>query len=134
MSGFGHWGIGMQGRDFASVALMIAGLMVLGGCTTTQTKRVWTPVQYASYIEAMRGSPALRRSELDKCQAQIRAIHGRRAELGKILNMPPNRDPVPLFCQRIVGALVSGRLNYSDYQNSKRSVTTPKVIRVIQGR
>lgn len=124
----------MQRRQFASAAAMVAGLVLLSGCTTTQTKRIWTPVQYASYIEAMKGSPALRRTELQRCNAEIRATPGRRAELGVVLNLPSNRDSVPVFCQRIVTALVSGRLNYTDYQNSRRSVVTPKVIRVIQGR
>lgn len=126
----------MQKHRVTSAAAMVVGLMLLSGCTSTQqrTGRSLTPLQYASVIEAMKGSPALRRSEIQRCSAGTRSSPHQRDQLRLLLNVSPNRDPTPLFCQRLIGALTSGRLNYADYRNSMRSEITPKLIRVIQGR
>lgn len=127
----------MQGRHLASAAAVAASMVLLSGCTTAQKGpgRNMTPVQYAASTEALKGSPALRRATLQECAVIARRSGARNiSAMAVLMNLPPNRDPIPLYCQRMVAALTSGRITYADYQAIRTMQATPKLIRVIQGR
>jgi hypothetical protein len=123
----------MQRRQFA----LFVGLALFSGCTSAQqgSGRNLTPVQYAASTEALKGSPALRRAALQECATIARRSGARNiSAMGVLMNLPPNRDPIPLYCQRMVAALTSGRITYADFQAIRTMQATPKLVRVIQGR
>lgn len=127
----------MQGRRFALAATMVAGLVLLGGCTSTQriTPQNINPVQYASAAEALKGSPALRRAEIQSCVTKARRYGPRQAESVRlVMNLSAGRDVEATFCQRAVASVVSGRLSYADYKALQANQITPKFIRIMQGR
>jgi hypothetical protein len=137
MRGFGNRDMHMQGRKIASAAATVAGLVMLGGCTSPQriTPQNINPVQYASASEALKGSPALRRAELQNCVAKARRFGPREIESVRlVMNLPTRQDVPTTYCQRAIAAVASGRLTYADYQAVRANQITPKLIRVIQGR
>ena len=112
-------------RLAASVSLML-GLLALGGCIS-ETK-------YAAISEAYKGSPALRREELRRCNLQARAAPIQRAKLAVVMNLPPRSDPVPVLCRRMIESVASGKLSYEDYRTIRAGQITPKLVRILQGR
>ena len=127
----------MQERCLAAPISMVAALLLLAGCTTSQriTARNITPVQYASVTEALKGSPALRRNELRTCVAKTRrAAAAQHAAMAALMNLSPRQDPATVYCQRAMQAFVSGRISYADFQQLRDNQISPKFIRIIQGR
>jgi len=114
-----------KSRSIATV-LAATGILCLAGCVSA--------TQYATMAEALNGSPALRRDAVDQCVRSHRSTAQHKDFLRKLMNLKPGSPVVRISCERAVKAVASGRLTYADYQNNLRGQTSPKVVRVLQGR
>ncbi|WP_148640198.1 hypothetical protein [Aureimonas sp. AU20] len=121
----------MPERHTAILASIAFGLLLVGGCTST---RPISPTNYAAYAEGLKGSPALRQDEIQKCASNLRVNPQKRETLRKLMNLAPGRDPLPLACRRVTDAIASGRLTYRDMEQVRTGQATPKTIRILQAR
>lgn len=122
----------MHRYHFAISASFAIGLLFVGGCTTT--KPPINATTYAAYAEGLKGSPAFRQAEISKCIGEVSNDPRRREVLRKIANVAPGTDPRPIVCQRLTGAMASGRLTYAEMQTFTAGQATPKIVRIMQGR
>lgn len=98
-------------------------LLTLAGCATVSTE---------AEVEALRGSPALQRDAHAVCLAEFRDPKTRN-ELARLMNVRIESAP-RIGCNRLVGAMVSGRLTPADIDAMKAGRIDAKLVRVLQGR
>lgn len=106
---------------------MVAAASV-SGCQTT----VVSETNYAAYREALVGSPALYRANVSKCAATLRQ-HPNLAELALVANVSAEKYP-ETACERLTKAQRDGRLTYEHHVLATKGMSSPEIVRIIQGR
>lgn len=88
----------------------------------------------AAMIEAVRGSPQLRRAATAECvRDTARDPLAARRNIAMIINTSVAKAP-QVFCERLMMGLASGKLTVADVDSVDRGEITPNTIRVLQGR
>ncbi len=102
--------------------LLLAG--ALSACAPTRA-------EYDMMHTTLEGSPAIRARVIAECKKD--GFSREQIEsLAALMNVP-ERNVKPVFCNRLHGALASGRLTYEDVR-SVWGTPTPNLIRIMQGR
>jgi hypothetical protein len=84
---------------------------------------------------ALSGSPALKKKVLAECYEKFHFHNeAEKANAAALMNVSPARAQ-PTLCNRVINAIASGRLKYSDYLAARRGGgDLSNVIKVLQGR
>jgi hypothetical protein len=110
------------------ISAFLAAIIVtasLSSCALTKS-------EYEEMHTVMQGSPALKRDAIRKCIASHFS-----ADLtdyySKLMNV--SKSDVPsAFCNRLHGAIASGRLKYEDVRAIYNNSMSPNLVRIMQGR
>jgi hypothetical protein len=107
---------------------LAAFLTLASGCTSISKS------EFETAQEAMKGSPGLKRDAIAEC---THGVNGKpaaeKANVAKLMNVSLAAMP-SLYCTRMMNAIASGRISYSDAQAFERGTKVPEMIQIIQGR
>ena len=115
--------------------LAIAATGLLAACETQSAHRP-QEVQQSNLDAArmvMAADPARRQLLIKECRNDARKKTALETNnMATLMKVPPARGP-EVFCDRVIGAIMSGRLTAADMNSVSRGEITPKVLAVLQG-
>lgn len=97
----------------------------LSSCTVTRA-------EFDSWHTLLEGSPKIRAEWIADCSKKPRTAEWI-SDMSDWMNVPKS-SAKSTFCNRMYGALASGRLTYRDAQSIAEPPLTPNLIRIMQGR
>ncbi|MBO0130713.1 MULTISPECIES: hypothetical protein [Agrobacterium] len=105
----------------AKIAMLVS-VFILSGCMTE--------AEFNRGQEIISGSPAAKRDVMNTCYEGVRKHpQGVRTVVAKNMNVSPKSNVDLTFCTRLINAIASKKITYSDFTN-----TSPAFIRAMQGR
>jgi hypothetical protein len=116
-------------RGFSKIVLAAMMAALLSGCNTT------TEAEYKLGISVIKKDPALRQDLSRECIADAKKLTlNEQKTLSAIMNVSLQQFPRSI-CNRIIGAMLNGRLSYSEAKNfGNPNSDMSKLIRIIQGK
>ncbi|SEL42170.1 hypothetical protein [Xaviernesmea oryzae] len=111
-------------KPYAAIALFTA-LSIIAGCAPSQER-------FLAAREVLRGSEKARQYALSACVKKLSSAKDLKA--GAILMDTSEKRAPRLACSRIVEAIRSRRLQYSDLVKLEQGRITPEMVKMIQGR
>lgn len=122
-----------RSRPFRLMALS-APVFALAACVTPADHPPAKSRMNAAMIEAVRGSPQLRREATAECARDTaRDSLASRRNMAMLINTSVAKAP-QVFCERLMTGLASGKVTVADVNSIDRGEITPNMIRVLQGR
>lgn len=108
-----------------TVVAFISALGIVAGCAPTQQ-------QYAAIQETVRGSAKARQFAVKECSSK--GWNRQSIRNAAIVLDTSERAAPELACRRLVEAVRSGRLSYSEAVAASRKKITPELVKILQGR
>jgi hypothetical protein len=114
----------------STLLALLVPFQVLGASTPPRISQD----RFGITADAMKGSSSLRAFGVEKCVSRIRAMpRSKLTSLALVIDASIERAP-QILCERLVAAMVSGRLSYDDYIDGVHRHLTTKMLHIVQGR
>jgi hypothetical protein len=110
--------------------VVLIATSALASCATTPAKP--TPQSYAAAQTMLEGSPGIRKLVQNKCATDMATLQQKQV-MSLLANVPQDRV-ARVVCERLIKAMASGRLTYSDFTQTLDRHPTVTAVKVVQGR